>query len=340
MTSSGSRVAVRASFAAERAPASPPPAVAPALTPAPLAPSPVEAPAAPAATASPGPPALPLPRAGAKVADTGGAEGVADGPPSGSLPQTPVWPGASPPRSLGIRTRLPSGLAGACAPGAAPRPSAALVERPFETGPPAVRSWSVDPAALAARVAGESSVRSGVSNAIRRPATSMPSRITIAPGAVRAGSRMLTRKRPMRPPVNSPEKPTSWISPRKPAYAIAMPSRVRPHGAPGSRPGPHSRYQPDTSSTTGSAKRPAPKNGAMSSRTRSVSRPSPGRIRAMASTAPRTASRIPISERMTAGDRPSEIRGSGRPPPRRRLDDRVRRAAGGLEVVRRRCATR
>ena len=40
-----------------------------------------------------------------------------------------------------------------------------------------------------------------------------------------------------------------------------MPSSVRPHGAPGSLPGPHSTYQPASRSTNGSSQRPVPKNG-------------------------------------------------------------------------------
>src|SRR6478752_9069977 len=85
-----------------------------------------------------------------------------------------------------------------------------------------------------------------------------------------------------------------------------MPSRVRPHGAPGSLPGPHSRYQPDRSSTNGSSQRPAPKYGTARLRHQSVRAPWPGSIRAINVTAPSTSSTIPISERTTAGDSPSD----------------------------------
>ncbi len=58
----------------------------------------------------------------------------------------------------------------------------------------------------------------------------------------------------MRPPVSPPagENPTSWMTPRKAVYDRPMPRSVRPHGAPISLPGPHSTYQPDSSSTNGS----------------------------------------------------------------------------------------
>ena len=85
-----------------------------------------------------------------------------------------------------------------------------------------------------------------------------------------------------------------------------MPSRVRPHGAPGSLPGPHSRYQPDSSSTNGSSQRPVPKYGTARLRHQSVSAPWPGSISAISVTAPSTSSTIPISDRTTAGEMPSE----------------------------------
>ncbi len=95
-------------------------------------------------------------------------------------------------------------------------------------------------------------------------------------------------------------------------YAIAMPSSVRPHGAPGSRPGPHSRYQPATSSTNGSSQRPVPKYGTARLRHQSVRAPCPGSIRAMRVTAPRTSRTMPMSDRTTAGDSPIEILGRAR----------------------------
>src|SRR5690349_19653726 len=110
-----------------------------------------------------------------------------------------------------------------------------------------------------------------------------------------------------------------------------MPSSVRAHGAPGSLPGPHSRYQPASSSTAGSAQRPVPKYGTEKSRQPSVSAPCPGSSSAIAVTAPRTSRMIPISDRTTAGDSPSERLGIGMPPPffragaRRRVDEPVLR---------------
>ena len=118
-----------------------------------------------------------------------------------------------------------------------------------------------------------------------------------------------------------------------------MPSSVRPHGAPGSLPGPHSRYQPDSSSTNGSSQRPAPKYGTARLRHQSVSAPWPGSISAISVTAPSTSSTIPISDRTTAGDSPATARGDEAARDdfdacERRLDE-VREAA-----VRRRVAIR
>ena len=174
--------------------------------------------------------------------------------------------------------------------------------------------------------------------------TNRPVRMMNAPGAVRLGSRMDTRKRPIRPPVKPHPISTSWSRPSSPAYASAMPSRVRPHGAPGSLPGPHSTYQPAIRSTTGNRNRPEPKNGAVRSRHQSVRLP-PWRMNAIPEIAPSRSRPIPTSERTTAGDSPSERFGLGSPEPDL-PDDRVRRARGRAvepverDVERRRWAIR
>ena len=120
-----------------------------------------------------------------------------------------------------------------------------------------------------------------------------------------------------------------------------MPSSVRPHGAPGSRPGPHSRYQPDSSSTNGSSQRPVPKYGTARLRHQSVRAPCPGSISAISVTAPSTSSTIPTSERPTAGDMPSDSPGAVSPDPRLAREACDRRVEAVREVlVRRRVATR
>ena len=134
-----------------------------------------------------------------------------------SLPQTPVWPGEStvltrgalPLRPALAITPTPAAVAGS-------RASSAALAAPTVSAARVVRSWSVVPAAFAARVAGDSRARSGMSKAISSPAIVRPSRITNAPGVVSSGSSRPTRKRPMRPPVNSPENSTSCISPSTP----------------------------------------------------------------------------------------------------------------------------
>ena len=120
-----------------------------------------------------------------------------------------------------------------------------------------------------------------------------------------------------------------------------MPSSVRPHGAPGSLPGPHSRYQPDSSSTNGRSQRPAPKYGTARLRHQSVSAPWPGSIRAISVTAPSTSSTIPIERAHDRRRQPErQLRGRRRAARddfdacERRLDE-VREAA-----VRRRVAIR
>ena len=166
--------------------------------------------AAPAAA-----PAAPAARAGANVDDVGEADGTALGIPgsAGSVPHTPVWPGAS---TAGIRAPRP--LPAAAAPTAA-APAAGAAPFPLAGAGPAVlvvRSWSVEPATLASPVAGASIDRSGRSNAISSPATSSSSDSTNAPGVVSSGWRKPTRKRPMRPPVHS-LKAMIWSRPRRPA---------------------------------------------------------------------------------------------------------------------------
>ena len=120
-----------------------------------------------------------------------------------------------------------------------------------------------------------------------------------------------------------------------------MPRSVRPHGAPGSLPGPHSTYQPASRSTNGSSQRPVPKNGTERLRHQSVRLPSPGSSRAIRVTAPRPSRKIPTSDRTTAGDSPSDSFGSGSPPPDAPLRA-VERGRSGCwsRVERRRCATR
>ena len=138
---------------------------------------------------------------------------------AGVVPQTPVWPGASTAGTFGARPLRP-GSAITPTPTAAAAASAAFASAPFAattvSAARVVRSWRVVPAAFAARVAGDRSARSGMSNAISSPAIVSPSRITNAPGVVSSGSSRPLRNRPIRPPVNSPENSTSWIRPRIP----------------------------------------------------------------------------------------------------------------------------
>ena len=94
-----------------------------------------------------------------------------------------------------------------------------------------------------------------------------------------------------------------------------IPSRVRPHGAPGSRPGPHSMYQPASRRTSGNRNRAAPKYGTVRFRHQSVSDP-PGSASAISDTAPSISSTIPTRDRRTAGDSPSDSDGRGSAPPR------------------------
>ncbi len=211
VTSSGSRPLVLGSRAP--APAATPPATVAAVAPATPAMVPAAMPAAASAPwASPAAP-LPFPLAGANVADTGDGD---DAGASVSLPHTPVCPGASPGTGRGDRPRRPPlpVVVGGVPLLVACRSAAAAAD----TVPAAltVRSWRVEPATRAARVAGDRSVRNGASNAISNPATNMPSRMTNAPGVVSAGSSTLTRKRPIRPPVNAPENSTSCIRPSSP----------------------------------------------------------------------------------------------------------------------------
>ena len=221
-------------------------------------PLPLPLPAATPATAAPAPaaPATPGTRTGANVDEVGPVDGTAVGMPgSAPSPQTPVWPGTSVTAPRAARPRRPASTGTALAAAVSGAPfRAAAAESP--SGAFVVRSWNVDAAALALRVAGDSSERSGRSSAISRPATPRPTRITNAPGVVSAGSSRSARNRPMWPP---PRSTSTWNAPSKPAYAIAIPSSVRPHGAPGSLPGPHSRYQPESSSTAGRSQRPVPK---------------------------------------------------------------------------------
>ncbi len=263
-----------------------------------------------------------------------------------SDPQTPVWPGASTAAIRAARPRRPPSDGAGPVATSTPRCAVALLPLAFDVDPSVVtalivRSWSVVPAALARFVAGASMARNGRSKAISRPASSRTVSTTNAPGPVSSGARRSVRKRPMRPPVQRLTS-MSWSMPTKPTYARPMPRSVRPHGAPFSLPGPHSRYQPATSSTNGSSQRPEPTNGAAVSRHQSVRLPLPGSVRAIRVTAPRPSRNSPTSDRTTSEDRPSDSRGSGRPrreDVERDRDDgaRVGRRAGVERGVERRC---
>jgi hypothetical protein len=66
-------------------------------------------------------------------------------------------------------------------------------------------------------------------NASISPTTTIASRTTMAPGAVRSGSSRPSKKRPIRPPAANVELPTRICPmPRTPAYIRPMPSSVSP----------------------------------------------------------------------------------------------------------------
>ena len=158
----------------------------------------------------PGPDEPPT-RSGANVADTGDCDGTDVGMPGagvepGSVPQTPVWPGAST-----AAMRAPRNLR---APSAAAAPATPRLPGVGSSAVLGVRSWSVDPAARAARVAGDRRARNGMSRAISSPAMDSPMRMTRAPGVVSAGSRRPARNRPMCPP---PRPAMIWNAPSPPA---------------------------------------------------------------------------------------------------------------------------
>ena len=138
-------------------------------------------------------------RSGAIVADVGAVEWTPYGTSaSAPLPQAPVCPGDSPAATLApLPRRFDSATVAAASavapaapgpPGPGPTATRRAAARRRRLG---VRSVRVVDAALASPVAGDSSERSGRSNAISRPATnSTAAARTNAPGVVSSGSRI------------------------------------------------------------------------------------------------------------------------------------------------------
>ena len=276
--------------------------------------------------------AAPAARAGANVAEVGDGLGMATGilvAGSPLPPQMPVWPSDVPPATAAA-PRRPFPVAVALA--------APIGDPPFGAGGDSrfMLAAVTPPSQRAEPVRGRASSAGRRANAIMRPITIRPTSRMNAPGPVTSGTRSSSRKRPIRPPPRStPRSSTLRTSrqPRKPMNAIARPMTVAPQPEFGFRPGPHSRYQPALSSRNGSSQRPVSNQGAIESRYRSVSSPSPGSSNAMSVTAPSRRNVMPTIERAISGLIAGK-RTEGSPLLRRRL----RGVACRLVEVRRRVA--
>ena len=173
-------------------------------------------------------------------------------PPS---PQTPVWPGTSGAAPRGARPRLPSAGAGPAAAVRLPAGRAAVAAPSGRV----VRSWSVDAAAFARP--GRRREERAQRQVERDEQPGDPDGQEDDERAGRRERRLEQVREEPADPAPAASSTSTWNAPRNPAYAIAMPSSVRPHGAPGSLPGPHSRYHPPAGARPAAAQRPVPKYG-------------------------------------------------------------------------------
>ena len=141
-----------------------------------------------------------------------------------------------------------------------------------------------------------------------RPITNIPSTMTNAPGRSRAGRERIRVHVRSVPPVSrsAPENPSSWMTPRKPTYATAMPRGSAPRAPSPPCRDPTRRTSPPPGAANGRSQRPAPKNGTIVSRHQSVSVPVPAGTGRSSVTAPSTSRTMP-DDRRADGRRQPDI---------------------------------